>query len=88
MAVCCLIPYRLIPKLPRRFALILTGFFLSGFMTLVISGVATFRSVGLAEDFVNKWLAAYLNGWVILFPMVLVVVPLVRSLVARVTTRD
>jgi Protein of unknown function (DUF2798) len=75
-------------KLPKRFAPILTGFFLSGLMTLIISGVATFRNVGLTEDFASKWLAAYLNGWVILFPTVLVVAPLVRNLVARITVHD
>lgn len=74
--------------LPKRFAPILTGFLLSGLMTLIISGVATFRNIGLAEDFVSKWLAAYLNGWVISFPTVLVVAPLVRRLVAMLTARD
>jgi hypothetical protein len=85
MAVCCSTPYRLMPKLPKRFAPILTGENLSGFMTLVISGIAAFGNVGLTEDFVSKWLAAYLNGWVISFPTVLVVAPLVRKLVAGLT---
>jgi Protein of unknown function (DUF2798) len=72
-------------KLPKHFAPILTGFLLSGFMTLIISGVATFRNIGLAED---KWLAAYLNGWLISFPTVLVVAPLVRRFVAALTIQD
>jgi hypothetical protein len=71
--------------LPKRFAPILTGFLLSGFMTFIISGIATFRNVGLTEDFASKWIAAYLNGWVISFPTVLMVAPLVRKLVARLT---
>jgi hypothetical protein len=78
----------MMPKLPKHFAPILTGFLLSGLMTLIISGIATLRNVGLTDDFVGRWLGAYLNGWVISFPTVLVVAPLVRSLVARVTTRD
>jgi Protein of unknown function (DUF2798) len=69
-------------KLPKRFAPILTGFLLSGFMTLIISAVATFRNIGFTEDFFGKWFAAYLNGWVIAFPTVLVVAPLVRKLVS------
>jgi hypothetical protein len=72
-------------RLPKRFAPVLTGFFLSGLMTLIISGVATFRNIGLTEDFVMKWCAAYLNGWVISFPTVLVVAPIVRKLVAGLT---
>ena len=75
-------------KLPKHFAPILTGFLLSGFMTLIISGVATFRNIGLAEDFMAKWLAAYLNGWLISFPTVLVVAPLVRRFVAALTIQD
>ncbi|MGL4608493.1 MAG: DUF2798 domain-containing protein [Trueperaceae bacterium] len=38
-------------KLPKRFAPVLTGFLLSGFMTLIISGVATLRNIGVLEDF-------------------------------------
>jgi hypothetical protein len=72
--------------LPKRFAPILTGFLLSGFMTLIISGIATFRNLGLTEDFVSKWMAAYLNGWIISFPTVLVVAPFVRKLVVLLTT--
>jgi Protein of unknown function (DUF2798) len=75
----------MMPKLPKQFAPILTGFLLSGLMTLIIAVVATFRNVGLTEDFVTKWLAAYVNGWVISFPTVLVVAPLVRKLVAALT---
>jgi Protein of unknown function (DUF2798) len=71
--------------LPKRFAPILTGFLLSGFMTLIISGIATFRNVGLTEEFVDKWMVAYLNGWVISFPTVLMVAPLVRRLVSLLT---
>jgi uncharacterized membrane protein (DUF373 family) len=73
------------PKLPKQYVPILTGFLLSGLMTLIISVVATFRNVGLTEDFVTKWLAAYVNGWVISFLTVLVVAPLVRKFVAALT---
>jgi Protein of unknown function (DUF2798) len=74
-------------KLPKHFAPILTGFLLSGLMTLIISAVATLRNVGLTEDFASKWLVAYLNGWVISFPTVLVVAPLVKKLVVNVTEK-
>jgi Protein of unknown function (DUF2798) len=72
-------------KLPKRFAPILTGFFLSGFMTLIISGVAIWRNVGFETAFLQKWVAAYLNSWIISFPTVLVVAPFVRRLVLRFT---
>jgi hypothetical protein len=68
-------------KFHKRFAPILTGFLLSGLMTLIIAGVTTLRHLGLHEGFVTAWLLAFLNGWAISFPTVLVVAPIVRRLV-------
>lgn len=70
---------------PARFAPILFGALLSGLMTLIISGIATYRNLGLPPDFLARWLVAYVNAWVLAFPTVLVVGPIVRRLVARLT---
>jgi len=72
-------------RIPARHAPLLSGFLLSGLMTLIVSGVATYRNVGLPPDFPVRWLTAYLNGWVVAFPTLLVVAPVVRRLVARLT---
>lgn len=51
-------------RLPARFALPLTALMLSGVVTIIISGISTFRALA--------------------FPTVLVVLPIVRRLVARI----
>ncbi|MFZ5549115.1 MAG: DUF2798 domain-containing protein [Pseudomonadota bacterium] len=68
--------------LPRRFAPALFGLILSGLMSLLVSGISTYRAVGFAEGFAGLWLGAWLTAWLIAFPMVLVVAPLTRRLVA------
>ncbi|MEM7694817.1 MAG: DUF2798 domain-containing protein [Pseudomonadota bacterium] len=72
-------------KLPARAAPILFGALLSGLMSLIVSGIATLRAVGPTPDYPALWLQAWLASWAIAFPSVLVVAPLVRRLVARVT---
>ena len=69
--------------IPARFAPVLFGLILSGLMSLLVSGIATWRAVGLPADFVALWLSAWLNAWAVAFPAVLVVAPITRRLVAR-----
>jgi hypothetical protein len=73
--------------IPARFAPILFGFFLSGLMSLIVAGIATFRAVGLPHDFISLWMGAWAASWIVAFPTVLVVAPLARRLVARLTVR-
>lgn len=68
--------------MPARFAPVLFGFLLSGLMSLVVSGVATLRNAGLSEGFANLWAGAWLPSWAVAFPVVLVVAPVARRLVA------
>jgi ABC-type thiamin/hydroxymethylpyrimidine transport system permease subunit len=70
-------------RLPSSFAPILFGFFLSGLMSLMVSGIATARAAGLSDLFVYKWLTAWLGSWLVAFPVVLVVAPIVRRLVGK-----
>jgi hypothetical protein len=65
---------------PRLFP-VLFGLILSGLMSLVVSGIATFRSAGPVEGFFALWLGAWLLSWLIAFPTVLVVAPLARRVV-------
>ena len=54
-------------------------FFLSIIMTGVISMVSTLRSAGMAPGVVSLWLGSWGLSWVIAFPTLLVVLPLVRK---------
>ena len=70
-------------RLPARYTLPVTGFFLTAIMTLVISGISTLMALGVTRAALVAWPAAWLTSWVVAFPTVLVVLPLVRRLVAR-----
>ena len=71
--------------IPARFAPVLFGLMLSGLMSLIVSGVASVRTLGLGPAFPAQWLLAWWPSWAVAFPAVLVVAPLVRRLVARLT---
>ena len=71
--------------IPQRFAPVLFGFILSGLMSLLVSGIATWRALGLVDDFLGLWLIAWVNAWLVAFPAVLIVAPITRRLVARIT---
>jgi hypothetical protein len=70
-------------RLPARFEPPLFALLLSGLMSLLVSGVATWNAVGLIDGFSTKWLSAWLGSWAVAFPAVMVVAPLVRKIVAR-----
>ena len=67
--------------MPARFAPIAFGFILSGLMSFVVSGIATFRNAGLIDGFFSLWIGAWLPSWLIAFPIVLVVAPVARRIV-------
>jgi hypothetical protein len=66
---------------PARFAPIVFGLVLSCFMSLIVSGIATFRNAGLVDGFATLWVNAWLLSWLIAFPVVLVVAPVARRIV-------
>jgi len=54
-------------------------------MSCVVSGVATLNAAGLSDDFTALWVAAWYKSWIVAFPTILVVAPLSRRFVARIT---
>ncbi len=69
--------------IPARFAPILFGFILSGLMSCMVAGIATFRAAGMSADFPMLWMGGWLASWAISFPVVLVVAPFTRKLVSK-----
>lgn len=69
---------------PRKYAPVLFGLILSGLMSLLVSGIATFRAAGLVPNFVGIWTSAWLTAWMVAFPVVLVAAPFARQLVGLV----
>lgn len=69
-------------RLPARYNAIAIPLFLSLLMTCIVSGIATVNSIGLAEDFAGKWMQAWGLSWIVAFPIMLFVLPLVRRIAA------
>ncbi|GAB4550466.1 MAG: DUF2798 domain-containing protein [Rhizobacter sp.] len=68
--------------LPKKWAPALFGLILSGLMSLLVSGISTYRVAGFSESFAGQWISAWLTAWLVAFPVVLVVAPLARRAVA------
>lgn len=72
--------------IPARFAPILFGFILSGLMSLIVSGLSTFRALGLGNGFGAAWMGNWAVSWAVAFPVVLLVAPITRRIVARLVS--
>ena len=57
-------------------------------LSLLVSGIATLRVLGLAPNFSVTWMASWLSSWLVAFPAVLVVAPFVRRIVHRLVRPD
>ncbi|MFT0859775.1 DUF2798 domain-containing protein [Ancylobacter sp. G4_0304] len=68
-------------KLPARYAGLLMPLVLSVLMTFVVSAIATLRSLGAGADFLATWPTAWALSWLVAFPTLLAVLPLVRRIV-------
>ncbi|WP_027284577.1 DUF2798 domain-containing protein [Rubritepida flocculans] len=69
--------------LPARFAHLVQGFFLTLFMTCIVSGISTLWALGPSAEFLARWPVAWGISWLIAFPSVLVVLPIVRRITQR-----
>ena len=69
-------------KLPARFAPIVMPLILSVLMTFVVSVISTLKSLGPTPAFLATWPGAWALSWLVGFPTLLVVLPLVRRIVS------
>lgn len=73
--------------IPARYAHILFGFLLSGMMSFLVSVLSTFRALGLDANFAHAWMGNWAVSWATAFPVVLIVAPITRRIVARLVTQ-
>lgn len=71
-------------RLPARYAGIATPFVLSIVMTFVVSAISTARGVGLTPDFPRLWMSAWGLSWLIGFPTLMTVLPIVRRIIGLI----
>jgi len=70
-------------RLPARFRLPLTGLLVTGIMTFIISGISTAMALGVSMMALGAWPIAWISSWMVAFPVILLVLPFVQSLVSR-----
>jgi hypothetical protein len=71
-------------KLPARYAGIMMPLMLSIFMSCIVSLIATLRANGFGAFEVGGWLQAWGLSWIVAFPTLFLVLPVVRRIVAAV----
>jgi hypothetical protein len=71
-----------IPKLPARYGSLVMPLMLSILMTGIVSLISTFKGIGMSPQFISKWLGAWGVSWLIAFPVLLLVLPVVRKATA------
>lgn len=63
----------------------LLAFFTSLIMSFIMSLVITWLNLGPVSDFFIRWMHAWGSSFVIAFPTILLVLPLARGIVSRLT---
>lgn len=64
------------------------AFFMSLLMSCLMSGVITFINLGLIDNFFAIWMEAYWKAFVIAFPIIYVVAPIVHKLTAKLVIQE
>ncbi|MGF6176201.1 DUF2798 domain-containing protein [Ensifer sp. 4252] len=71
-------------KLPARYNAIAMPQVLSVLMSCIVSAVSTAANAGFSADLFSLWLKAWGTSWLVAFPSLLLVLPLVRFIVAAI----
>lgn len=74
------------PKIPRRFAGLLTGFGMSLIMSFCMSGALTLLNLGVSRQTIVLWLTHnFPLAFLLALPIALLTLPVVRRAVERLT---
>ena len=73
-------------RIPKRYAPLLFSALLSAIMVCIVSAFVLLVSQGMTDQFLRQWARSCATTWPVAFPTVAVVAPLVRRLVARITS--
>lgn len=72
-----------LPKFHPKHMAWLMPLILSGIMSCAISGFNLFLKLGWVDGFFGIWMHAWGLSWLIAFPLILVVLPLVRNILMK-----
>ncbi|CUK08100.1 hypothetical protein RUE5091_03032 [Ruegeria denitrificans] len=69
--------------IPARYSRALFSLIMSGLMSCMVTGIATFKAIGLSPTAIGDWMASWIFSWPIAFTVILVFGPAVQRLVNR-----
>lgn len=71
------------PKLPAWTQPALFAMLTTAFASFLVSGLSTWKALGLGPDFPFRWLEAWLTSWPVAAPAMYLAAPPVRRMLAR-----
>lgn len=71
----------MIKKIPAKYVNLVMPLILSLFMTFIVSGIATFKNLGISYKSLYPWFSAWVTSFPIAFPVLLIVLPFVRKII-------
>lgn len=74
--------------IPNKYHKIVFSFFMSMLMSCIMSFVITVFNVGFVSDLLTIWLKAFAFAFLIAFPTILLISPIVHKLVALVLKEE
>jgi len=74
--------------IPKKYEMILFAFLMALFMSCFMSAVITFINLGIVEGFTGFWMTAFWKAFLVAFPTILIVVPQVRKVTAKLISKD
>lgn len=74
--------------IPARLAPVLIALILSGMMSFLVSGVATWKAMGILPGFFGHWLEAWSFAWPVAFPTLLICRPFVTRFIGGMTAQS
>ncbi|PCM43631.1 DUF2798 domain-containing protein [Marinobacter sp. ANT_B65] len=65
---------------PARVRQLVFGFYMSGMMSVLMSGVITFVNTGVDSEYFSRWGAGFLVAWAVAFPLITFIAPIAVKL--------
>ena len=67
--------------IPAKYGQFTFIFFVSICMSCVVSGVSVLNTAGFVDALFGLWMNAWFKSWIVAFPSLLIIAPLVRRFV-------
>ncbi len=75
-------------KLPQKYYNVTFSFLMAFIMSALMSFVVTSYNLGFSDDLLIRWLKAWRFAFIVAFPILLVVAPVVRKFTAQLIQQD